>query len=275
MGKDKIERISLLGDVDNGPINVLERRIESIMAYHTDFISMITSLMFADVFVRSTMQVDIPIKGKLTNIKKYMEEGSNGIDYNEMKLFLRKQVTNDLPYLTTNGIVKLFSYLEETIRSLIISIFKIEGNIEKIPIFEKVKLNIHDYLKYEPEEFYELLYSKYQEQIPAFGKNEREESYSGYGIERFERQLQPLGLSGKIEKKDKENIYELIQLRHCIAHRDSIVDSKLLRKCPQLNFKIGDEVAISIDRFNEYHVSLKNYLSLIISRVKNHIKGID
>lgn len=90
------------------------------------------------------------------------------------------------------------------------------------------------------------------------------------GIDRFEAILKPLGLDGSVPGQLRKDIFEFGQVRNLIVHRGGRVDLQLTNSCPWLNLKVGNELSIKKEHFDQYLKAVRNYAALIICRVGEH-----
>jgi hypothetical protein len=78
---------------------------------------------------------------------------------------------------------------------------------------------------------------------------ELQRSQYQYGTGSFEHVLNQFQLSGKVDPRIKQTIWEMLNIRNVIIHRGSVADRRLVEGCPWMELKIGqqDRTASSSD----------------------------
>ena len=72
------------------------------------------------------------------------------------------------------------------------------------------------------------------------------------GINRFQVLLEGLGLKLELEEPQKKVLFEFQMVRNNLAHRNGVVDRRLLESCPWLGVKLGQSVKVSRRMLNTY-----------------------
>ena len=94
----------------------------------------------------------------------------------------------------------------------------------------------------------------------------------GHGVGRFERLLEPVNLAGEVPREIRDAIYEAQQIRNVWAHRAGIADTRFCESCPNFPVSIGEKVAVSKEKFDDFVSSAEEYGFLIIKRLLQGLK---
>jgi len=148
--------------------------------------------------------------------------------------------------LFQSSVVSLYTYLETTIKDLILAMIShnVTNNMaHDIPEVASINIPLVEFINLEEEQKYAYLTSAFEKQQGASVP---------YGIERFEKLLKPFDLSGPIDKKVKESINELAQTRNNLIHKAGVVNSWFMTQCGWLynKYKIGDQLIINHDELD-------------------------
>ena len=171
----------------------------------------------------------------------------------------KAEVENDFPLLHGLSVVGLWSWLEHYVKGL--SALWIEHREDAAMASELHKLEIRygDYMALAKSERAKYIIDLLEQKLSSPLKQ---------GIDRFESILGVFDLSGPVPKTLKDQLFELQQVRNVVAHRNGVVDNRLVKKCPWLKVKNGQLVKISRDMVNAYGSASVEYLGLIHERVK-------
>ncbi|RTY77469.1 hypothetical protein EKL97_15400 [Flavobacterium sp. LS1P28] len=169
-----------------------------------------------------------------------------------------EEIDAGFPFLYSQSLLMMYANLENTVKTLIIEYFR----NNKMTDFDdgkgkKINLIVQNT---EDVDVIEYTFKEYENKII---KNRT----LGYGIERFEALLQPIGFSGDVDLVLVKDIHELNQIRNTIVHRASIADAHFIAKCPDLGYKIGDMIAIDCVDYEKYYCAIGNYVLEITRRL--------
>lgn len=89
---------------------------------------------------------------------------------------------------------------------------------------------------------------------------------SGHGVGQFESLLKSVGLGGGVHEELRRSLHQMQQIRHCVAHRASTADAKLIAACPSLGYGIGDPITVDVEAFHDYARACAVYIRLIQNR---------
>ena len=176
----------------------------------------------------------------------------------------KKEVEAGFPFLFTQSVLMMYSSLEASIKSTVITFFK-NNDLENIKEVGNIKIVFAEFINLEEDEKYDYLFQQYEKNIT-----------SGilYGLTRFENLLSPIGLSGEIDSQLSKDIFELSQTRNNILHRGGIADRFFVKNCPWLNYKNGDCIKIDRELHEKYFSAIIKYCLKLAFRVAE-IKGMD
>jgi hypothetical protein len=202
----------------------------------------------------------------LSDIEKDSEDSSDEEIERAERLadLAEKEVKSDFRLTHSHGLVSIWSNLENTFKDFIANWLKNSPDIFNNDLIKSLEVEVGLYESLDEEEKYLYLADLYEKETLARRSN---------GVNRFENILDPIGLSGPVPEKIKKNIYTMQQIRHCIVHRASIADKKLLDDCPYLDVDIGEKIPVSRSSFKYMFGSSMIYLTLII-RVQEDF-GVD
>lgn len=177
----------------------------------------------------------------------------NGVDsryivMNEVANFLRSETSADFQFMYRIWTIMLWSILENYVRDFLVEWIKRNPQIMRAEALQKIQISLGEYELLQGDEKYEYIVEMVERQSKA-----------GLGIGQFEVLLEQVELSGKVDNKIKRNLLELQQVRHVLAHRNGIVDRRLIKRCPWITSNIGETIHIDADRFGDYYNAVLTY----------------
>lgn len=93
----------------------------------------------------------------------------------------------------------------------------------------------------------------------------------GVGIDRFERPLALVGLSGEVPSFISDAIFEMHKVRNVYAHCGGRADRQFLECCPWFDLSAGDVVPLDVATYLAYTTVLEFYLILLMNRGYAHV----
>jgi hypothetical protein len=126
----------------------------------------------------------------------------------------------------------------------------------------QIKLNLEQ-LNLDQERLFGLFLRQVKQDIGSSKK---------LGIEQFESLFKLFNLSGVVDAQVKKDFMEMQQIRHVIVHRASIVDEKLERLCPWLEWKLGEKIELKEEHSSRYSMSFATYGKTMIDRSLARLK---
>lgn len=169
-----------------------------------------------------------------------------------------EEIDAGFPFLYSQSLLMIYSNLENTIKSFIIEYFK-NNEMTEFEYNDGKKINLTAG-SLSDGEVVEYTFKKYENKIMG-------NRSLGYGIERFEALLEPIGFNGDVDPLIIKDIHELSQLRNTIVHRASIADKHFVEKCPDLGYNIGDKVIIDHLDYEKYYCAVGEYVLEIARRL--------
>jgi len=177
----------------------------------------------------------------------------------------QKEIENGFPLLHSQAAVTIWTFLEAAIRGNLCAWIKNLTDDHDIIELKKIKVNIYAYNQLSEYDRVLYLYDLYEKEV-AVGEL--------YGTKRFEKLLNPFGLSGPLTQKIKQDIFELAQIRNVIVHRGGIADYQLVQKLSNSKFKPGQTIKLSNEDIHRYFDSVHEYVVLLICRTGTKF-GVD
>lgn len=86
------------------------------------------------------------------------------------------------------------------------------------------------------------------------------------GVSKFEKILDAIGLGGPLDSDLKRAIFEMHQIRNCIAHRAATADQRLIEACPWLELRPGERINIWLYKFMYYAHATHSYAAVVANR---------
>jgi hypothetical protein len=160
-------------------------------------------------------------------------------------------------FLYRQAAIALYSYLEATIKDLVIAHFK-NTNLTDIKEIANLKISIVDYDSLGKEARFDFIFEHYERILTAGIQ---------YGPTRFEKLLSPIKLSGAINADVNRKLYEFAQVRNNCLHKGGKIDNYLLTSCPWLSLKLGESLILDKIKYEEYEQCVTLYLETIETRI--------
>lgn len=170
----------------------------------------------------------------------------------------RTEIEGGFPVLHSLGTVALWSWLEHTVKGLVVLWIIHDRGVLKQATFQRVQVKVSD--------FFSL--NRRDQAIHLVNVLEQmQSSTQKHGVNRFESLLEAVYLSGPVEESVRHSLFELQQVRHVIAHQNGRCDQKLKTACPWLKLKIGKPVQITASQFSTYVGATMEYATELLCRV--------
>jgi hypothetical protein len=96
---------------------------------------------------------------------------------------------------------------------------------------------------------------------------------SRHRLEHFEWLLDGIGLppDAETDARMEGNIFEMQQIRNVFAHKRGRADKRLTDYCPQLPFRVGDQIRIDRDAWSDFLVTTVLYADSLTRRMKREL----
>jgi hypothetical protein len=177
----------------------------------------------------------------------------------------RREVKEGFPLLHANHALALWSCLEAAVRLFVVRWLQNQKGALEVDAIHKLRVRIGEYesLKGDDRLFYILDRLEQESSAPV-----------RCGITRFEKILEPFGLSGPVDEDVQRNLFELNQVRNCLMHRGGKADHRLIEACPWLTLTSGQPVIIDHHATTRYVNSVMSYATGLIARIGEYF-GVD
>jgi hypothetical protein len=170
----------------------------------------------------------------------------------------QSEVENGFPVLHTLAVVALWSWLEHTIKGLLVEHIARNRKALKSSAFSKLKIKLGEYVSLTKREQASYIVELLEQETSSSLKQ---------GINRFEVLLEPLNLTGSTPDNIAKQLYELQQIRNSIVHQNGRCDRKLRASCPWLKAKLGSQITVSATQLELYAAAVSDYVLEVLYRV--------
>jgi hypothetical protein len=177
-------------------------------------------------------------------------------EYFRLTNFTSDQSKNDYPYLFSLVSVRLWAMVEAAAREFVEEVVKHRGRIPKPEALAKLKGPIAPFIGADSEVQAELLADVVWRSV--------EGEY--VGVNRFEAVLEKLGFPSRLHGVLREIFTELAEVRHCVVHRNALVDRRLLQHCPWLQLSVGAPLPATVQRYWFYRTAAYCYIIDLVRR---------
>jgi hypothetical protein len=178
-------------------------------------------------------------------------------DAKAMAKLAESEIKNDFPLLRSHTLMGLWGALEAMVEDLAVAWIQYDLSILDDLRFAKIKVPLVEYQKMDQQEQISFLVSEVQRDLRSELKG---------GVNQFESLLNVVGLGGSVDRRVREVIFEVQNLRNAFAHRAGIADRKFVTNCPHLNYSAGDKIKISRDYLNDVLAGFLTYSFIIYNR---------
>jgi len=162
----------------------------------------------------------------------------------------KKEVETDFPILHEQSVIAMWSMLESLVYLLAAKCLANELAIWKTDSISKLQVRIGDYESLDHFEKCMWIVGLLDQSTSAPNKS---------GITRFEKLLQVFNLDGSFNDEHNKALYELHHIRNVLIHRGGLVDNKLLKACPWIKLKPGQQLLISHSMWIKYQKAVGKY----------------
>ncbi|SRX76323.1 hypothetical protein [Aequorivita antarctica] len=170
--------------------------------------------------------------------------------------FAQIELENDFSFIHGQWSILLYTNLEALVKKLVINNI-IHTDFEELDVFKKIKLGKFSDLSLPMR--YDSIYRHYEFKVSS-GK--------GYGIKRFEAILRPFGYDWESRDITCEKINELAQVRNLLLHRNGVVDSSFIEKCPWLKFSQREKINVSYEMYLSYFRAITDFAVCLRHRIR-------
>jgi hypothetical protein len=178
----------------------------------------------------------------------------------------KKEVDNNFPLLHAQALVTIWTLLEASVMEFLEAWIKNQPGAIQIDQIQDLRIRLGEYERQTGDGRFAFIIEQLEQKYAR--ENVR------YGYERFEKLLSLFDLSSDIPPKLHKELVECVQVRNCIVHKAGIVDAQLLRTCPWLPYKIGNQIIVDGKKLERYYNATTSYITIMICRVGQNC-GID
>jgi hypothetical protein len=173
--------------------------------------------------------------------------------------FAKQEIERGFPLLHGHSLVGVWGALEVYVRDLIVAWLLNVSDALASEGLSSIKIPLAEFERLSSHERMEALVDELDRRMNASLRA---------GVSRFEYLLKPLGLAGHVRRHRRQALYELHQLRNAIVHARAVADRRLVERCPQLGYSVGDPIRISREGYTEYYVQALYYQLDVENRVR-------
>lgn len=170
------------------------------------------------------------------------------------------EMKNDFSLLHSHALMGAWGALEGMIEDLSISRMQHDASILDEPKFAKIRVPLVEFQVMSESDRLRFIVAELQRDLGLELKS---------GATKFEPLLAVVGLSGFVDRRVRDAIFEAQNLRNVFAHRGGVADRKLVSNCPHLSYKIGDSVKIDSKVFSRDFYGLLAYGFIVLNRCRN------
>ena len=205
--------------------------------------------------LRDTDNTQYSVEEAARRKEEYVEELKAAKDSAE---FAEKEIKNGFPLLNAHALVGLWGAIDSAVEDALVGTLMHEPDLLRSEAFARLRIPLAEFETLERDERMRLLVQELRRGQPPD---------QAQGVEALERLLSHIGLSGDVSPKTKKAMWEMQNVRNVIVHRGSIADRRLIKHCPWLGLKVGDEVKVPHTAIHKYDAALHDYLYTIIKRL--------
>jgi hypothetical protein len=173
--------------------------------------------------------------------------------------FVKQECLNDFPLLHAHTLVGCWGAFEAAMEDLGIGLLMNEPRWLQNEAFPKLKIPLAEFEILEKDERMRLLIQELQR------------SQYKRGTASFEHVLNQFQLSGKVDPRIKQTIWEMLNVRNVIIHRGSVADRRVER-CPWMELQIGQPVVVTHSMLASYADALSWYVRLLIEQLSERYR---
>lgn len=171
------------------------------------------------------------------------------------------EVDRGFPLLHAHAAVALWGSLEVLVEDFLVAWLANTPDALRNEALRRIKIPLAEYESLEKEDRLRLLV---QELERSNGCASRQR------LDQFEAVFHTIGLSGTVEAEIRRDLIELQGIRNVIVHRGGKADGRLVRSCPWMGLKEGDNVSVTHDAYSRYQHSVASYVTNLIYRLGRH-----
>ena len=171
---------------------------------------------------------------------------------NRLEEFAAAQAKGGFPYLHALAVIRLWTILEVFIQDVIVWTLSNISEAKELPVIKKLKGPLIEFASATQQKQSEYITNLLYDDLSVRLKR---------GVGRFEDVLNTIELGGPIDEKVKKLIYELSEIRNLMAHKNGVVDERILNNCPWLEATPGEHIKLSRQKYSYYVLAVGWYVN--------------
>jgi hypothetical protein len=219
----------------------------------------IADLRHADALVRAMFHAE-DVLARLGEHEPVAEDREQRLEEARKRAeFAQQETERGFPLLHAHSLVGIWGALEVFVREMIVAWLLNVPEALASEELSNIKVPLALFERLSPPERMEALVDELDRHMHASLRA---------GVSRFEYLLKPLGLAGHVRSSRRRALHEMHQLRNAIVHARGIADRRLVEQCPQLGYRVGDPIRVTLEGYTEYYVQALYYELDILDRVR-------
>ncbi len=174
-----------------------------------------------------------------------------------------EEMARDFPLLHAHTLVALWSALEVLVEDILVAWLANSPDLRRGHRIARARVPFGAFDSLDNE-------SRFRALADVLQQDARAEQRIGLGA--LSATLEPVGLTPVVEDDIRRAILEMQQLRHCIVHRGSRADQRLIEQCPWLQYKPNDAIRVSTEDLARYVRAANECVMAVARSILNKLK---
>ena len=206
----------------------------------------------------STARAGLTVFNNLTFMRDSLREAADlGLidkfdppDDSAYEQYATSQLHTDMPYLYSIATVRLVTILESMVSDACVEILTSRPDLRQRDSIRRLQGPIVEFAAASPGAQAEYI-------VEALAEGTKAKLKTGLG--RFEAILDAVGLGGGAHDQVRKIIYELLEVRNVLVHRNGRADTRFIANCAWLNATAGSVVHVTHQMFLVYLATMHWY----------------
>jgi hypothetical protein len=212
-------------------------------------------------FVTST-NTGLELMSRLTPLREELQPtasiSADDIDrLAEYEAFARNELESESPYLYGLAVIRLVTILETVVSDACLEAILRVPAVRQRSNLRKIEGPLLDFAAADEGQRAELLLNVLAETSKAKLKA---------GVGRYEPLLDAVGIGIRIADEVRTAMFEMLEVRNVLTHRNGRADARLMEKCAWLNAKLNEPVLVSKTMFDRYLAASQYVVVEILDR---------
>lgn len=203
----------------------------------------------------NTLRVLADVDGDSQDNEEYKERLKRAEKQAELA---NAEISSNFLLVHSWAILSLWALVEGLIRGFAAEWLRREKASWSHESFYKLKVRVSKYEQLSRNEKFEYIIDELERSEGAGLRK---------GVGRFEVILSPIGLGGQVSPAIRDAIFELAQVRNCLAHGSTKADKEVVKNCPWLKLKAGHPMRLDKYAISYYFSACDAYVTDIIYRI--------